>query len=299
MRLGLATPVVVKVPGHTAAWEDTAGITEITRVAEQADRLGFHFLTCSEHIAMAPGVHSPQLPQGRGTRYWDPLATLSWLAARTESIRLLTNVLVLGYHHPLAIAKRYGTLDRMSGGRVVLGLGVGTAEDEFRTLGAEFEGRGPRADDAIRALRASLSRTDPEYHGEFYDFAGLVVDPCAVQARVPLWVGGHSRRALRRAVTLADGWIPGAPDAETLRTMLATHPDRPTGFEIVSGLGGALDPLTDPGRVEEALHAMASAGVTMVPFRPVQRSLAHYLEQLEAVAALEMFEPLAAPGQHD
>ena len=297
MRLGLSTPVVVKVPGHTAAWEDTAGIAEITRVAELADRLGFHFVTCSEHVAMPPGIPSPQLPQGRGTRYWDPLATLSWLAARTENIRLLTNVLVLGYHHPLAIAKRYGTLDRMSGGRVRLGLGVGTAEQEFQTLGAEFEGRGPRADDAIRALRAALSQKEPEYHGEFYDFAGLVVDPHAVQERVPLWVGGHSKRALRRAVTLADGWIPGAPDAETLRTMLAAYPDRPDGFEVVSGLGAALDPLAAPDRVEETLHAAAAAGVTMVPFRPVSRSLDHYLEQLEAVAALGAFEPLAAASR--
>ena len=292
MRLGLSTPVVIKVPGHTAAWEDTAGIAEITRVAELADRLGFHFLTCSEHIAMPPGIPSPQLPQGRGTRYWDPLATLSWLAARTDNIRLLTNVLVLGYHHPLAIAKRYGTLDRMSGGRVRLGLGVGTAEEEFRTLGAEFEDRGARADDAIRALRAALSRTDPEYHGEFYDFAGLVVDPCAVQRRVPLWVGGHSRRALRRAVTLADGWIPGAPDADTVRTMLASYPDRPAGFEVVSGAGGAMAPLKSPGRVADTFGVLAEAGVTMVPFRPVNRSLEHYCEQLEAVAALDIFEPL-------
>lgn len=295
MRLGLATPVVLTVPGHTAEWEDTAGIAEITRVAERADRLGFHFLTCSEHIAMPPGIPSPQLPQGRGTRYWDPLATLSWLAARTENIRLLTNVLVLGYHHPLAVAKRYGTLDRMSGGRVRLGLGVGTAEEEFRTLGAQFEDRGARADDAIRALRAALSRTEPEYHGEFYDFAGLVVDPCAVQPRVPLWVGGHTERALRRAVTLADGWIPGAPDVETLRTMLAAYPDRPDGFEVVAGVGAAMDPLAHPERAADALGTMADAGVTMVPFRPVSRSLEHYLEQLEALAALDVFEALA-PG---
>lgn len=293
MRLGISTPVVVRVPGHTAAWEDVAGIEEITRVAEHADRLGYHFVTCSEHVGMAPGVFSPQLPQGRGTRYWDPLATLSWLAARTERIRLLTNVLVLGYHHPLAIAKRYGTLDRMSGGRVVLGLGVGTAEDEFRVLGAQFEGRGPRADDAMRALRASLSRTDPEYHGEFYDFEGLVVDPCAVQDRVPLWVGGHSKRALRRAVTLGDGWLPGAPDPQTLRTMLAAHPDRPEGFEVVVGVGTGLDVLGEPGHAEDTLHELAEAGVTMVPFRPRHDSLEQYLEQLEAMAALEVFEPLS------
>ncbi|QIX26531.1 LLM class F420-dependent oxidoreductase [Nocardioides sp. JQ2195] len=292
MRLGISTPAVVRVPGVTAAWEDTAGVGEVTRVAELADRLGFHFLTCSEHIAMPPGIPSPQLPQGRGTRYWDPLATLSWLAARTTRIGLMTNVLVLGYHHPLAIAKRYGTLDMMSGGRVRLGVGVGTAEEEFRTLGAHFEDRGPRADDAIRALRAALSRNDPEYHGEFFDFSGLVVDPCAVQQRVPIWVGGHSKRALRRAVTLGDGWVPGAPDPEVLRTMLANHPDRPEGFEVVSGVGGALDPLADPAGVEAAFERASAAGVTMVPFRPVNRSLDRYLEQLEAVAGLDLFEPL-------
>ena len=122
-------------------------------------------------------------------------------------------MLVLGYHHPLEIAKRYGTLDKISNGRVILGVGVGTLKDEFDLIGAPFDDRGPRGDDAMRALRASLSQRQPEYHGEFYDFEGLVVDPCAVQPHVPLWVGGRTFRSLRRAVALGDGWSPFAVSA--------------------------------------------------------------------------------------
>lgn len=296
MRLGLSTPVVTKVPGLSAPWEDEAGTDEIVEVACAADRLGFGFLTCSEHIGVPPGGWSPRLPQGRGTRYWDPLATLSWIGGRTEQIRLVPSVLVLSYQHPLAIAKRYGTLDRLSSGRVVLGLGVGTIREEFEVLGAPFEDRGSRADDAVRALRACLSRTEPVYHGLYYDIEGLVVDPCAVQKQVPLWIGGHSERALRRAVTLGDGWMPGAPAPDELRSMLARFPDRADAFEVVVGAGESLDAIEDPQRCEDLVGAVADAGATMVVARPRADSLEHCREQLEAIAGLDCFEPAPKVG---
>jgi probable F420-dependent oxidoreductase len=133
---------------------------------------------------------------------------LAFLAARTSRIRLATSVLVLGYHHPLEIAKRYGTLDRISGGRLVLGVGVGSLAPEFALLDAAWEDRGARADDAVRALRASLSTTRPVYDGEYFRFDSFAVEPCAVQRRVPIWVGGGTLRSLRRAVELGDGWMP-------------------------------------------------------------------------------------------
>jgi alkanesulfonate monooxygenase SsuD/methylene tetrahydromethanopterin reductase-like flavin-dependent oxidoreductase (luciferase family) len=108
-------------------------------VAQAADQLGYHHLTCSEHVAVPVAAVAR-----RGSAYWDPLATLAFLAARTTAIRLATHVLVLGYHHPLAIAKRYGTLDRLSNGRLILGLGVGTLAEEFDLLGAPFADRGAR-----------------------------------------------------------------------------------------------------------------------------------------------------------
>src|SRR3984893_4886676 len=197
MKLGVVTPVVTRLPGAHAAWEETAGIDEIARVAVEAERLGYHHLTCSEDVALPAAV-----AETRGATYWDPLPTFGYLAARTTTIRLATHVLVLGYHHPLAIAKRYGTLDRVSGGRLVLGVGVGSLREEFDLLGAEFEGRGDRAGDAIRALRASLSTEHLEFHGDHYRYSGFVLSPCAVRQRVPIWVGGRTYRSLRRAVEL-------------------------------------------------------------------------------------------------
>lgn len=279
MRVGIVTPVVAQPPPGNAAWERDAGIEEIGRIAETADRLGYHHVTCSEHVAV-PAEAARQ----RGGVYWDPLATFGYIAARTSRIRLVTQVLVLGYHHPLAIAKRYGTLDRVSGGRLTLGLGVGSLEEEFDLLGAPFAGRGARADDALAALRASLSERTPEYHGEHYDFSGLVVEPHAVQERVPLWIGGRTGRSLRRALT-ADGWVPFALPPDTLAGMLADA-DLPPGFDVVLGPGRPLDPIGDPDAAATALTRLRDAGATITGVRLASSSAAHYREQLAALREL-------------
>ncbi|HVS67013.1 MAG TPA: TIGR03619 family F420-dependent LLM class oxidoreductase, partial [Mycobacteriales bacterium] len=203
------------MPGAHARWEETGTIDDVARIAEACDRLDYDHLTCSEHI----GVPATEAPR-RGATYWDPLATLGYLAARTTRVRLATNVLVLGYHHPLEIAKRYGTLDVVSGGRLILGVGVGTLREEFDLLGAAFDDRGARGDDAMRALRAALSQREPSYDGPYYSFGGLVIDPCAVQARVPIWVGGRTLRSLRRAASLGDGWTPFAVSPAQVREWL-------------------------------------------------------------------------------
>jgi probable F420-dependent oxidoreductase len=280
LKLSIGTPVVTMDPKAHAAWEETASIEDVTRIAEAADRLGYHHLTCSEHVAL-PAAELAR----RGSRYWDPLATFGYLAARTSRIRFTTLVLVLGYHHPLDIAKRYGTLDKVSNGRLILGVGVGTLREEFDLLGAPFEQRGARADDALRALRASLSHPQPAYHGEFYDFEGFIVDPCAMQEQVPLWVGGRSLRSLRRAATLADGWCPfavaPAQAAEWLRTM-----DLPVGFEVVLPPTRRLDPIDEPGRTQEILAETAAYGATIVSCSFRHRSIEEYLEKLEALSIL-------------
>ena len=125
MKLGIATPVVTNVGGAALVWEKDATVEDIGRIAETADRLGYHHMTCSEHIGLPSGETAR-----RGARYWDPLATFGYASARTKQIRFATMTLVLGYHHPLAIVKRYGTLDHVSGGRVILGVGVGSLKEE-------------------------------------------------------------------------------------------------------------------------------------------------------------------------
>jgi probable F420-dependent oxidoreductase len=280
MRAGVVSPVVVRLPGAHAAWEERAGIEELAAIAEAADRLGYHHLTCSEHVAIPEPV-----AEVRGATYWDPLATFGYLAARTSHVRLATNVLVLGYHHPLAIAKRYGTLDTVSGGRLILGLGVGSLEEEFTLLGAPFSDRGARADDAVRALRAGLSQRLPAYDGPYYRFEGMVVDPPAVQPRVPLWMGGRTLRSLRRAAALADGWVPFAIGRRRIAEMLA-QVEAPPGFEVVLGASRPLDPAGDPDGAQEQIAQLTEAGATMVNATFLHHSLAHYLEQLAALAQL-------------
>src|SRR3954466_14958807 len=203
MRIGLSTPVVVQVPGVATAWESTASVDDLAQIAQVADDLEFDHLTCSEHVAI-PSADAPT----RGAVYWDPLATLGFLAAHTARIRLATSVLVLGYHHPLDIVKRYGTLDRVSGGRLILGVGIGSLAEEFDLPGVPCGKRAARADDAIAAIRASMSTPTPCYAGAFYEYRGLTVEPCAQQQRVPIWVGGRTSASLRRAVRLGDGWMP-------------------------------------------------------------------------------------------
>lgn len=282
MRIGISSPVVVQHPLTRSEWERGAGISELVLIAEAADRLGYHHLTCSEHV-----VVPEEIAAERGGTYWDPLSTLGFLAARTSQIRLNTQVLVLGYHHPLEIAKRYGTLDLVSGGRVTLGVGVGTMREEFDLLGAEFEGRGARADDALRALRAALGVEVPSYDGAHYSFDGLVVSPHAVQAKVPLWIGGKTRRSLRRAIELGDGWVPFGLGHEELAAMLAAAPV-PEGLDIVLAPGRALDPIGHGDAARRALERLQAAGATIAGPSISATSAAHYCEQLEALKALAL-----------
>lgn len=280
MQLGVVSPVVTANPGSHAEWESTAGIEDLGRIAEIADRLGFHHMTCSEHVAVPTSV-----AQERGATYWDPLATFGYLAARTTQLRLMTQVLVIGYHHPLAIAKRYGTLDRISGGRVMLGIGVGSLEEEFELLGATFAGRGAIADDALAALRAGLSAREPEYHGTHYDFADFVIEPHAVQTRVPLLIGGRTPRSLRRAIELGDGWVPFGLSLSALTQMLSGR-DLPADFEVILSAGGLLDPSGEPEATVDRLTAVQTAGATVVSTSLQAESADHYGEQLEALASL-------------
>jgi probable F420-dependent oxidoreductase len=284
MRFGLTTPVVTMVPRSHAAWEVDAGPNELRTIAVTADRLGYAHLTCSEHIGIPVDV-APV----RGGRYYDPAATLGYLAALTERIRLLTHVVVLPYHHPLAVAKTYGTLDRLSGGRVILGLGVGSLEEEFDLLGADFAGRGARYEDALRAVRAALGTREPRYAGTHYRFDGFLIDPCAVQTRLPIWLGGRTARSLRRALELAEGWDPFHLSLQDLDALLTRARDSAPwrgGFDVVLSAEGVLglDNAAEVERARELVGSYARVGATAMNLRFRHRSLTHYLELLERFA---------------
>lgn len=271
MKIALSTPVVVQMPGVASAWETTAGPEELTQVARTAEELGFDHLTCSEHI----GVPS-EAARLRGATYWDPLATLSFLAAHTSRIRLATSVLVAAYHHPLAVAKRYGTLDRLSGGRVVLGVGVGSLREEFALLGADWEGRGGAADHFLDAVRAAWGQAEVD---------GFTIEPHATSTRVPLWIGGRSARSLRRALEHGDGWVPFGLRPAELAEMLGAV-DVPGGFEVVLSPGRPLDPSGDAEGALRRLTALRDAGATVATCAITASDVDDYCAQLGRLADL-------------
>jgi probable F420-dependent oxidoreductase len=277
VKLGIVTPVVTRLPRAHAAWEADAGIAEIERVVVDADRLGYHHVTCSEHVAVPL-----EIAKTRGGTYWDPLAVFGYLAARTATIRFATFVLVLGYHHPLEVVKRYGTLDEVSGGRLILGVGVGSLEEEFDLLGAQFEDRGARADDALCALRASFAREEPAYHGTHYDFEGVLVRPAGRQSPPPIWIGGRTARSLRRAIELGDGWAPFGLDVGEITAML----EHGAPAEVLLQPEPPVDPLGDADGTRRAVDRLRDAGATALNLRFVHHSLEHYCEQLAAMVEL-------------
>lgn len=180
----------------------------------KAEHLGYDSLWTSEHVFNVSYV---------GTRlgdapYYDSLLSLTHLAAVTDSIRLGTSVLVLPYHHPVTLAKQLATLDVFSGGRLSVGIGAGVIEEEFEALGADFRQRGSVTDESIQAMKALWTQELPEFHGQHYDFSGMVFSPKPMQKPYPpIYVGGDSRPAIRRAAREANVWHPTSVGAEDIR----------------------------------------------------------------------------------
>ncbi len=288
MRFGLVTPMLTLVPNGHAAWEETAGASELRQIVIAADRLGYHHLTCSDHVAIPAAVATV-----RGSRYFDPFSTLGFVAGVTTRIRLATHVLVLPYYHPLEVAKRLGTLDVLSGGRVIAGVGVGTLREEFQLLGAEFDGRGARYEDALRALRAALGSRQPEYQGSHFSFRDFVVDPCAQQSRMPIWVGGRTPRSLRRALIFGDGWAPFGFSQAQLAELLErarrwpVWTSRRAAFDLVLNPERLVDVRT-PDEVNATVALLAryrQLGATALNLQFRTRSVQDYLDQLDTFMA--------------
>ncbi len=292
LKLGIVTPVLHMNPRFDPPeWEVTASVSDVVEVVQQAESLGYDWVACSEHIAI-PAAASTQ----RGGRYWDPFSTLGFFAAKTSGIGLLTHMVVLPYHHPLELVKRLGTLDLLSNGRLIAGVGVGSLEPEFDVLGHAFDGRGDRADDAIRAIRASWGHRLPEYHGPHYDFEDFIVEPSGLARAVPIWVGGRTRRSLRRALTLGDGWMPFGFKIEQLTEMLA-DPEITKARERYAEEHGApldlilapeppIDPLGDYAGTLDFLRSYVAIGATGFSLRFDHRSRAHYCEEMAAMAEM-------------
>jgi probable F420-dependent oxidoreductase len=176
---------------------------DAVKLARAAERAGFHGVYVTDH----PVPHPSYFGHG-GHHTFDPFALLGFVAAAATTLRLQTHLVVLPYRNPLLLAKQAATVDCLSGGRLTLGVGVGYMEPEFLALGVAFEERNDLTDEAIRLLRTAWSGRPFDFEGRHFVVRGNEALPTPVQERVPIWVGGNTPRAIRRAVELGDGWIP-------------------------------------------------------------------------------------------
>jgi probable F420-dependent oxidoreductase len=175
------------------------------QVAQLAESLGYDSLWTGEHVVL-PSPRVDPAPMDPDEPILDPLVALAHLAAHTERIRLGTGVILLPQRNPVVLAKQVASLDVLSRGRLILGIGVAYLEREMTAIGVPMERRGARADEYLAAMRSLWEDEAPAFHGEFTDFEGVDAHPRPVQRPLPVVVGGHSEPAFRRAARHADGW---------------------------------------------------------------------------------------------
>jgi probable F420-dependent oxidoreductase len=233
----------------------------LAKAAQSAEAAGFDSVWAGEHVVL-PDPQVPPSPMAPREPALDPLFALAWAAAHTTAIRLATGIVILPQRNPLVLAKQVASLDVLSGGRVMLGIGAGYLEPEFRAVGANYAERGAVTDEYLDALAALWYDPHPAYHGRFVDFAGIDAYPRPVQRPVPLIVGGHTPPAYRRAVARGHGWYGyglNPRQAAAAAAGLAAAADR---VERPAALGELEISVTPHGEITRGLVAeFAAAGV--------------------------------------
>ena len=261
MKIGIALPIFGKY----------AGREEIMEAALAAEALGYDSIWVSDHVVV-PDSHNVF-----GDVFFDPLISLGFIASATSRIELGTSVIVLPYRNPLVLAKSVSSLDALSGGRVVLGVGSGWLKGEFDALGVDFARRGQMTDEYIEIMKELWTSDSPSHEGEYFSFTGIRFEPKPVRKpHPPVWVGGESRRSIERAVTHGDGWHPVglgpgelAAKAREVRSLL---PDEKRESFVISlrrnveiNEGREFGPEETlrgtPGKIRDGIEAYREAGV--------------------------------------
>ncbi|MFJ5808983.1 LLM class F420-dependent oxidoreductase [Streptomyces sp. NBC_01426] len=295
---GMQLPIQSQSTIYAEPWEATAGAVELAEVARAADRAGFGYVATCDHVAIPRGMAGPM-----STVWYDPVATLSFLAGITEHVRLLSHVAIVGLRHPLITAKQYATLDHLSGGRLILGVGAGHVREEFEALGVDFERRGAVLDETLDALRVALGPEEyPEFEGESFSFRDLGQLPRPTQTSVPVWVGGSSPAAVRRAAVRGDGWLPQGDPRDRLPERIARIRElrEAAGVTRPIEIGAITEPLYvgepgwDTGRraltgkaeaLAESLREYRALGVDQIQVRFRNRDVAELTDQIAAFGA--------------
>jgi probable F420-dependent oxidoreductase len=242
-------------------------------LARRAERAGFESLWTVDHVVVPAGYRSRypydpsgRLPSGEATPFPDPLIWMAHVAAATSTLRLATGILVVPQRNPLELAKQLATLDHLSGGRVILGAGIGWLEEEFEALGVPFAGRGERTDEAVAAMRALWSEDEATFNGKTVGFERCVLRPRPRQGTIPVHIGGHSPAAARRAGRIGDGFFPFGVGVEELTGLMATVRQTaedagrdPSSIELTVQRGVTAGP-----EAQSELAELAERGVTRI-----------------------------------
>jgi probable F420-dependent oxidoreductase len=200
---------------HLPASSPTVKPDDLIRFVRHAEALGFYCVTVPDHIIVPRNISVPYpyTVDGKypGAGYHlETITTMSFLAAATERIRFVSSVMIAAYRHPVVTAKMLASLDVLSQGRIIVGLGAGWMKEEFEALGApSYRERGRVTDEYIRVFRELWTNESPSFAGKYCAFSEIIFLPKPVQKpAIPIWIGGHSKQALRRAGELGDGWHP-------------------------------------------------------------------------------------------
>jgi probable F420-dependent oxidoreductase len=264
---------------HSCGYPDAAA-----RLGRAAEAAGFESLWVADHVVL-PDPPVPGRPMAPDMRLLDPIVALTFLAAHTSRILLGTGVIILPQRQAVVIAKQLASLDVLSNGRLIFGLGVGWCEPEMRAVGAPFAERGRVADDYLAAMRAVWTQSKPSYRGPYVSFDGVQAMPRPVQNPIPIVVGGRTPPAFRRAVTQGHGWYGfGLDVAETQKSVAALH-EAAKQHPRPSALGTPEISVTPPGYDipdQTTVDAYARAGVDRLILRPRPEMDAPALERFAA-----------------
>jgi len=241
--------------------------------AQHAERLGFHSGWVSDHVAWPSTIHSqyPYTDDGSfappvDMPWVDPIGTMFFVAACTETLKLGPTVLILGYRPPVLTAKAIASLDHLSEGRVILGVGVGWMREEFEVLGMPYDHRGKRADEQLALFRTFFADPAPSFSGEFYDVPQVGFEPKPVARSVPIWVGGDSEAAFRRVARFGDAFHAAFQAIDTVAASWARV------GELVSGEG------RDPASVRLSIRLYLDPERSMPPGKSIAGSAAEMVE---------------------
>jgi probable F420-dependent oxidoreductase len=270
----------MRVGIHLPQYGRVAGADAITRAARHAEDLGFADAWVSDHVVhpAAQTYPSPHL--------YDPLVTLSWAAASTSAIGLGTSVMVVPMHNPLELANALASLDSLSGGRLIVGAGVGWSEDEYRALGYGFKDRGQRMDETLDLLRVAWRDDPASFHGTWIDFDDIRFLPKPAHA-IPIWVAGGSEAAYRRAVERGDGFqAVGIKPPDAIGVVERLRRDRPDPSFTISTRTGWDPQGMDHDLIKAERDAFEAAGIQHVVAAPWQRDVDAWLRSMDLLAGL-------------